>query len=181
MEQLGIQSLLRKGSYSINETYEDIKYDGSFSADRITPDWKSETDFRFANNQQNITSNGDTNVYKDDSWSYHNSTGKESWRSLVGRWRRRPSQLQLIIIKNYHLKIEPAVEYDIYPYSESYNRQIRIKYSIPLELVEYYDSTMFFETEEFIARQKLAIALGFNQKWGSANFSLTGKPYFERH
>jgi len=162
-----------RGSYSKSDTYEDINYSGSFSADRITPEWKSETDASFNVKQENTTYNGVTKAYSNNSWRVSSQLVK----SLGDHWSAGGSAdiiNSLEVNKKLSLQVDPTVEYNIYPYAESYNRQIRIKYSFPLEQVTYYDTTMFFEKEEFIARHRLAIAVGFNQKWGSANFSLTG-------
>lgn len=162
-----------RGSYSKSDTYEDINYSGSFTADRITPEWKSETDASFNVNQENTTYNGVTKGYSNNSWGVRSQLVK----SLGDHWSAGGGAdltNSLKVNKKLSMQLDPTVEYNIYPYAESYNRQIRIKYSFPLEQVTYYDTSMFFKKEEFIARQRLAVAIGFNQKWGSANFSLTG-------
>jgi hypothetical protein len=81
--------------------------------------------------------------------------------------------------ENYQFATEflPSVEYDIYPYSESTHRQLRILYSLGFQYNNYFDSTIYNKTKEDLYKQVVNIAFQVQKKWGSINLSLLGSNY----
>jgi hypothetical protein len=81
--------------------------------------------------------------------------------------------------ENYQFATEflPSVEYDIYPYSESTHRQLRILYSLGFQYNNYFDSTIYNKTKEDLYKQVVNIAFQVQKKWGSVNLSLLGSNY----
>ena len=75
------------------------------------------------------------------------------------------------------LQIGPAIEYDLFPYSQSTRRSLRFHYSLGIQHVQYHDTTIFFKTRETLYQQAVEIALDFTQPWGSAGVSLNGSQY----
>lgn len=73
--------------------------------------------------------------------------------------------------------IYPGIEYNIFPYSESTRRELRINYGIGPNYNQYLERTIFGKTEELIARQNLEIALDQIQPWGDLNVSLDYSTY----
>jgi hypothetical protein len=71
----------------------------------------------------------------------------------------------------------PSVEYDIYPYSESTHRQLRILYGAGFQYNNYFDTTIYNKTKEPLYKQALNIAYQVQKKWGSINISLLGSNY----
>jgi hypothetical protein len=82
--------------------------------------------------------------------------------------------------ENYGFSTEilPSIEYDIYPYSESTHRQLRIMYSAGLRYNNYIDSTVYNKTSENRYLQMLNVAFQVQKKWGYINMGLTGSNYF---
>jgi hypothetical protein len=82
--------------------------------------------------------------------------------------------------ENYKFKTEflPAIEYDIYPYSEATHRQLRILYGAGLQYNTYYETSIYNKSREELYKQMLGIAFRVQKKWGSINLSLEGSNYF---
>ena len=70
---------------------------------------------------------------------------------------------------NYDLRVRaaPAVEYNLYPYSESTQRQLRLSYEAGAELAAYADTTIFLKTDEVLPYHQFGVAAEFKQPWGS--------------
>ena len=78
---------------------------------------------------------------------------------------------------NSSLDIVPSVEYNIFPYSESTIRQLRLLYGIGYSYNNYIDTTIYNKTEEHLLEQSLDIAYQVQQKWGEINISLEASTY----
>lgn len=80
---------------------------------------------------------------------------------------------------NYKLKLDfsPAIEYNIFPYSESNLRELRIGYRIGVEDAQYYDSTNYDKIEETLYRHTLSVNLEVQEKWGSIDGSISSAQY----
>lgn len=72
----------------------------------------------------------------------------------------------------------PSVEYNIFPYYESTQHQLRILYGIGSSYRIYVDTTIYNEIEELLWQQQLQIAYQVQEKWGSINVSLEGSNFF---
>jgi hypothetical protein len=77
------------------------------------------------------------------------------------------------------LSVGPAIEYDIYPYSQSTRRELTVLYSISPQYYRYIDTTIFGKTRETLGRQSLTTALSVTQPWGSATVSLSASHYVQ--
>lgn len=76
-------------------------------------------------------------------------------------------------------RVAPAVEYNLYPYSESTRRQLTVQYSPGVNRFDYDEETIFGETEETRFDQTLTVAADFTQPWGSVDASLQGAHYLD--
>jgi hypothetical protein len=72
----------------------------------------------------------------------------------------------------------PAVEFNLFPYSESTRRQFRLLYRLKYAYVRYIEETIYDRTREYLWSQVLMAALEFNEPWGTAEVSLEGSHYF---
>jgi len=72
----------------------------------------------------------------------------------------------------------PAVEYNIYPYSEATEHQLRLLYGIGAQNNNYIDTTIFFKTHQNYFFQQLSIDFESMQKWGSVDIGVTAKDLF---
>ncbi|MDX9929891.1 MAG: hypothetical protein RBS37_08605 [Bacteroidales bacterium] len=165
--------LSSRGSMSKDQNYENISSENTFSSDRVTPQWKSEFDFSYEFRQRNIITDGVVSKYPRTDWSFRTLQVKSISNHLSVGASLSSSGSSYGNIK-YSLNLHPAIEYNIYPYSESFKRQIRIQYTLQMNYANYMDTTKYFKMEETIYRHQLAVAVGFNQPWGSSNFSIRG-------
>jgi hypothetical protein len=79
---------------------------------------------------------------------------------------------------NLALTAAPALEYDVFPYSESTKRQLRILYRIGLTRTRYYQETVYFKTAETLLQEALSFAYEVVRPWGKASVQLQGSHYF---
>lgn len=64
--------------------------------------------------------------------------------------------------------IAPALEYNIYPYSESTRRQFSILYAAGVQHFDYIQETIFFRMSETVPTHSLSAALSVRQPWGGS-------------
>jgi hypothetical protein len=163
-----------RGSINKDQNYGTISSNNSLSADRVTPEFKSEFDMRFDFRERSITTEGVTSKYTTQNDFRFTTLQVKSISphfSVGANMSAASSQFGNI---KYELNFNPAIEYNIFPYSESFMRQVRVQYTVQIGYNNYIDTTRYFKLEEMIYRHQLAVAIGFNQQWGSSNFSFRG-------
>lgn len=154
----------------------------SINVSRVTPDMKLEIDLnQNSTNQKYIYEDDDSDsttvlkyYRKDLSFRglYVKSIG-EHWSLGVNM------NVRSATVPNYDLNAQfmPAIEYDLFPYSESTHRQLRFLYSAGVQYSDYIDTTIYNKTEETLFKHELSIAYQIQEKWGSINISLSGSNY----
>lgn len=173
-------------SVNLSKSVKSFSVNNRISANRITPELKLENAFDYDyywNNYirsiedpetEEITEIETKTVKK--SWSFTNLTVK----SINDHWS---AGLQGELISSsfsnldLRVKVAPAIEYDIFPYSESTRKQIRIMYGIGFVYNNYIDTTIYDKMYERLFQQSLDIAMEIRQSWGSAIFSLNASNY----
>lgn len=113
-----------------------------------------------------VTKSYSGNFFWAEGLSDHWSAGihLKSWSSIY-------SNIKL----NY--SINPAIEYNVFKYSESTRKQLRIQYKIGRSHNWYNDTTIYFKTQENLWSQSFSAALGLVQQWGSVDVSIYGSHY----
>ena len=69
-------------------------------------------------------------------------------------------------------RVDPGIEFDWFPYSESSRRSLTFVYSVGTARYEYLRETIFSKLEETIWQHSVRSSLGLRQPWGSAGASL---------
>ncbi len=160
------------GFFSGQETTKSASIGGSLSANRTTKDWKirfsgtgtySRSSFELSENEDFVSI---TSAYRaralvvrsvGDHWSVgFRSSGNTSTFSNTKR----------------AMRLAPAIEYSVFPYSESSERDLRILYSAGVNALDYTEETLFRVTEETLYDQNLSVTLDLIQSWGSAQVAL---------
>ena len=77
------------------------------------------------------------------------------------------------------MRFAPAVEYDLFPYSQSTRRILTLQYSPGINFFRYQDTTIFNKISEVRGDQTLTVSLGLKQPWGSVSSSLEGAAYID--
>ena len=111
------------------------------------------------------------------SWSLGNLTVKsisDHWSAGIRANASSSSYSNL----DFNLRLSPALEYDLFPYYQSNQRQLTALYGLSYIYNDYSDTTIYNKIEESLFEQSLDITFQVQQKWGSANISLGASHYF---
>ena len=148
---------------------------GTVSANRVTAEWKTNVEYDESYNDSHFDIPDDsspsgsrtvTNVQR----SYGVNTLQV--KSLGAHWSiggRASVSSSMYLNQHRAWSAAPALEYDIFPYSESTRRQIRLLYSIGMSGYLYTDTTIYNRIRESIPFQNFTVAVGLQQAWGSVN------------
>ncbi|MBN1388408.1 MAG: hypothetical protein JW965_08185 [Bacteroidales bacterium] len=162
--------------FELEESLKSINWDNSISASRITHALKYEfrADMRFRETKYSYE---DTTYIRDrKTWSIDNlivGSISEHWSAGLR------ADLSSTTYRNLRssLDIIPSVEYNIFPYSESTRRQLRMLYGIGYSYNNYIDTTIYGKKEEHLFEQSLDVAYQVQEKWGQINISLEASSY----
>jgi hypothetical protein len=78
-----------------------------------------------------------------------------------------------------YTELAPALEYSLYPYSESTRRQITATYRVGMASFYYEDRTIFDQISEIRPSHSLELAADFQQPWGELIVSLEGSHFLD--
>ncbi|NOY38263.1 MAG: DUF481 domain-containing protein [Chlorobi bacterium] len=152
-------------------------YSGSMIARKVTPEWKYYFKGRYNITEDKISTGADVIYSSLNSKSFSGLVVK----SISDHWsaggRIRASQSSFSNYK-FRYSVYPGLEYDIFPYSESTRKQLRILYTVGFSFNNYQDSTIYEKTEEYLIGHSLDISFEMTQKWGSVETSLNWSNYF---
>lgn len=159
------------GYASGEKSYRSSYLNGSFSANRVTEKLKSSVSLRYSYSSDKYEVDDEliTSEYNSKSLSGllvgsltdHWSVGGSMY---AGASRYNNSDLSF--------NFQPGIEYNVFPYSESTRRQLRITYKLGLGYENYIDTTIYNKVKENLFSQYLTLNYEVIQKWGSANLSL---------
>ncbi len=158
------------------QSYRSSTYFGSLSANRVTPEWK----IRLAASAMYRL---DRFTYED--LDFESSSDSRSFRGLVVKSLNNHWSLGAFFSLNSstysNVKISvtpaPAVEFDLFPYSESTKKQLRFLYRLNFKSVRYREETIFLKTRENLWQQALSVTLEMVRPWGTVSTSLEAANY----
>jgi len=158
------------------QSYKSTYINGNISANRVTKDWKINLNTRYTYGVDKFDIDGDILTSNNNSksinslivksisdhWSYGGSLylGSSSYNNL-----------------DMSLQVMPGIEYDLFPYSESTRKQLRLLYKIGYNYVDYTDTTIYNLTKESHAQHSFSIAYEVVQKWGSIDVNINYSNY----
>ncbi len=153
------------------ETYQELNLNNSIGARRITEDWKLEFDFDHEYERKSYN-------YEDTSYTAF-SNGEDLEILIVKSISDHWSAGGLVNFRNssfnnykFQAEIIPALEYNIFPYSESTRRQLRMLYGVGYSYNIYNDTTIYGKTNEGLFLQTFKMAYEVTQKWGSIDINM---------
>ena len=153
---------------------------GSFSAQRVTEALKVSVRPRVSYSRDEFELS-DGSTFVSDNASYGLNGGAVV--SLTSHWSAgAQANVLRSTFSNYDLRVQagPAVEYNLYPYSESTRRQIRFFYQAGVEAVAYQDTTIFLKTSEVLPTHSGGVAAEFAQPWGSIDVFADARQYLSK-
>ena len=169
-------SLSGSGYFSGEQSYMSRMVDGSFSANRITPASKTKLALSVDSAKQRYDVDGATITGTTSSWDASGLSVKslgEHWSA--GFYLEAESSLFSNI--DLGLRVAPAVEFNVFPYSQSTRRQLRVLYSLSLNPVKYREETIFGKLRETLLKEELSLTLDLREKFGTISVSAEGSNY----
>jgi hypothetical protein len=152
---------------------ESKRYSGSASASRTTEQWKTSLNLNSSQNTQRFTfeieEGRDTTI---NSFSRNSSANGSVVKSLGGNFSAGiTGSVSTSTFGNTELSasIEPALEYDFFPYKESSRRMLTAQYSIGVRTAQYRDTTIYFQIEETHPHHSISLSYYTQEQWGSVN------------
>lgn len=74
-------------------------------------------------------------------------------------------------------QVMAAVEYNLFPYSESTRRQLRVQYAVGGSWLAFEDTTIYLKTRQTLAQHYVRVGYEARQPWGGANVSVERNGY----
>ncbi len=148
-----------------------------FSAQRITTDWKIYANFRtrYRKSLYNVDGSNVSSITSNKFFYGMIVKGlSEHWSAGVFSYIGSSSYSNTKISYSG----APAVEFDIFPYSESVRKQFRFIYRVSPEYTIYNERTIYGKLREALLQETLHVALSVKQPWGSIETDLSGAHYF---
>lgn len=71
----------------------------------------------------------------------------------------------------------PGVEYSLFPYQVATRRAITVVYRIGVQYADYFETTIFGETEQWLPRHELDASVAIRRPWGDIFSGLEGSQY----
>jgi hypothetical protein len=158
------------------QSYKATNLFGNFNASRVTEKWKINLRARYNYgidkfdiedeiiSSENNSKSANVLIVRSisDHWSYGGSAsvGSSSYNN-----------------QKFSATFMPGIEYDVFPYSESTRRQLRLLYTVGYGYVNYTDTTIYNLTKEGHFMHSLSAAYEVVQKWGSIDVSLNYSNY----
>jgi hypothetical protein len=170
-------SLRGSASFEGEESSRQTQIGASAGADRITPDWKITIGAQLDHETEEFDLDEDEPVKvarreREFSSLVVKSLG-EHWSAGAG------AEIRSSTFTNVRFSIEaaPAVEFNVFPYSQYTRRQLRILYLIGPRRVRYHEETLFGKLDETLPRHELNVTYEQRERWGSLQASLEGSQY----
>ena len=151
----------------------ETEIDLDLRADRITEMWKTRLHVGEDYSDESFDIDGErvTSVRRDFGGSILQV------RSLNAHWSagiRAGASSSTFRNQKLGAQLAPAIEYDVYPYSESNRRQLYIQYAAGLRHFRYTDTTVYFKIRETLPFESLHLSFQQKQTWGSLEAQVRG-------
>ncbi|RLE08513.1 MAG: hypothetical protein DRJ06_04420, partial [Candidatus Aminicenantes bacterium] len=172
-----IFSLSLEGNFQGEESRKTRSLEVNFSANKVTPEIKIRLGFSGEFDRRKYIYEEETIKTASDEKNFTGMVVK----SLTGHWSAGAwVEAESSTYKNMDLyfTVAPAVEFNIFPYSESTRRQLRLLYRIGLIQNDYNEKTIFGKLKETLYNESLTTTLEIREPWGSMSASLEGSHYF---
>lgn len=165
------------GFLSGESSYDQQSWNASLNANRTTAGWKNVLSLSMRSSESN-TEVGDRTVTNRQS---DRTASTLNVRSLSDHWSvggRTNANRSTFLNRDLAVRAAPAIEYNLFPYSQSTRRQLTVLYSIGANQIQYDQETIFGKTSEALVDQTLTVSAAMTQRWGSVRGSLEGAHYF---
>jgi len=172
-----IFSLSGSGYFNGEKSYSYYSMGGTFSANRVTTAMKLKLSVNLRTSQDTFQYEGTEIISKRDSSSLSGLyvfSLTEHWSAgaYVSAQSSTYSNLDLAV------SFAPAVEFNVFPYSQSTRRQLRLLYRVGFNPTRYREETLYGKMRETLWNESLSASLELREKWGTVSTSFSGSHYF---
>ncbi len=149
---------------------------GSISASRVTEDWKINISIgtNYSENRFDV-STGTFRSIDRDNWSYALIVKSINDHWSIGGFADASSSTRRNV--ELDVMVSPAIEYNLFPYSESTHRQLRFLYQIGYNGFRYAEETIYDKISDDLLAHQLSVAVEARQTWGSVDMSVRWSQY----
>ncbi|MFD0798043.1 hypothetical protein ACFQZJ_11255 [Maribacter chungangensis] len=154
----------------------EFEYEFGFESDRVTEKWRIRADGELNESRSEFERSDEVFVSERIRYSIDASVV----RSLSDHWSAglfggaRHNTFTNLDFSTY---VNPAIEYNIFPYNEVLRREIVFAYRIGYFYNNYIDTTIFEQEAEGIFNHSLDIQLNYRQPWGNIYTRLRGSAF----
>ena len=150
---------------------------GEVSADRVTDAWKHNWSLGTNYNRQSYQLSAEKLVSSSDNYSMRGTVVKscgDHW-SAGGFVRASRSSYDNVDLL---LSLQPALEYNVYPYAASTRQSLRLLYHTGPKRYVYAEETVFGKMRESVWVEALDATLSRKEPWGSTSLYLSASHYW---
>lgn len=166
--------------------YRNRELNAELDANRVTLDWKTNFSFEFSYQDDRAT------VQEFDTLG--SVILEETFRNLQRDWTAEVLQVKSVsnhmsigvqgelaqqTFRNQRLRYQArtAVEYNLFPYTESTRRELTLVYGVGVTGLRYADTTIFDKIRETLPSHFIEANYRTRQPWGSANLNAEHRSY----
>jgi hypothetical protein len=156
----------------------EFEYEIGVESDRVTEKWRIRVDLEMNQARSEFKQDGETFTSERLRYSGDGSIV----RSLSDHWSVGVfSGVTHNTFTNLNFRgyLNPALEYNIFPYREVLRREIVFAYRIGYFYNDYLDTTVFGLEEEGVFNHSLDVQLRYRQPWGNIYSRLRGSTFLE--
>ncbi len=162
-------TLRGNGFFSGETSYSNRWLNGSATARRVTADWKISFGVDVSEDHSEFEIDSVTTFTSRSTSRTASALVVRSLGSRLSAGVRASASRSTYFNQDAAISVAPAVEYNLFPYSQSTRRQLTLQYSVGPRYFDYEEETIFGKTEETLLNQALAASVVFRQPWGSTN------------
>jgi hypothetical protein len=149
------------------ESSRQLDLGAEIAADRITDDWKITFGAEIEHRGEDFDLDEDEPLRAERSERDFDALVARSlndhW-SMGGRASLESSTFENIAIRSF---TGPAIEYNLFPYSQYTRRQLRIGYALGPYYARYREETLLFTMSDMMTQQELSLTIDQREPWGS--------------
>jgi len=164
-------------SGEIESSSESRQYNGSFSASRVTDAWKMSLS-TYQDYRDNVYTYSDGSTYTSVRRGYDATA--QVVKSLSDHWSagtKANVAQSTYENKDRVLNASAAVEYNVFPYSESTRRQFTFQYVLGVTGYNYIEETVYGKMSETVGVHIFRTSFDVRQTWGSLSADLDFSQY----
>jgi hypothetical protein len=165
------------GGYEAEETFRSYRINARFNASRVTEKWKTQISAN-QNYRQSEDDIDDTTTAVNIRREYYGSLTQV--RSLSAHWStglRSDFSSSTYANTKRQIALMPAIEFNIFPYSQSTRRVFKFQYAVGFSDNVYSDTTVYDKIEETLPQHRLSTSISARQPWGSVEANIRATQY----